>query len=198
MATSANSSPFNGKMKSPKSVLEMVVCAIRQQPPTAKGVSRAAILKYMQQELQWTNGTSKKLNMTLQKAVKSKKLVQTGQSFRVAGDPVPEAPPEVTVDIEDIKEGTGRVAAVGDHVEMKYEGKLTADGTVFDAASSFVFEIGAGDVIKGWDMGIPGMKVGGQRKLYVPSKLGYGKRGSSPDIPPNADLSFVVTLKKIR
>lgn len=52
--------------------------------------------------------------------------------------------------------------------------------------------------MSGWDQGIPGMKVGGQRKLEVPSKLGYGKRGASPEIPPNADLFFVVTLKKIK
>ena len=53
-------------------------------------------------------------------------------------------------------------------------------------------------VIKGWDLGIVGMKVGGKRKLFVPSKLGYGKRGASPEIPPNADLYFMVKLKQIK
>ena len=99
--------------------------------------------------------------------------------------------------IEDIKVGTGPPAESGDTVVVKYEGKLD-DGSVFDSASKFDFTLGAGDVIKGWDQGIASMRVGGKRKLFVPSKLGYGKRGASPEIPPNADLHFTVTLKEIR
>lgn len=109
---------------------------------------------------------------------------------------MPEIPAEATVDITDVKIGKGPVAVSGDTVIMKYEGKLE-NGVTFDASNSFPFTLGAGDVIKGWDIGISGMQVAGVRKLVVPSKLGYGKRGSAPDIPPNADLFFTVTLKKI-
>jgi FKBP-type peptidyl-prolyl cis-trans isomerase len=159
-------------------------------------VSRMALAKYLKHEFDYENGT--KLNAALKKAVLDGQLSQTGQSFRVVGDPMVERPPEPVVDIVDIQVGDGAAEATnGDTVVMMYEGKL-ADGTVFDAADTLEFTLGAGDVIKGWDQGILGMKVGGQRQLSVPSKLGYGKRGSAPDIPPNADLFFVVTLKKIR
>jgi FKBP-type peptidyl-prolyl cis-trans isomerase/linker histone H1 and H5 family len=184
------------KTKSPKAILDMVIDAIRNQPPSANGVSRVALTKYMKQEFGWDNKATV-LNAALKKAVKDGRLSQTGQSFRVVGDPVVELPPEPTVDMEDLKVGKGAEAMNGDTVVMKYEGKLS-DGTVFDSADTFEFTLGAGDVIKGWDIGIKGMKVGGQRKLSVPSKLGYGKRGSAPDIPPNADLFFVVTMKQIR
>mgnify|MGYP001145806012 CR=1 FL=1 len=80
---------------------------------------------------------------------------------------------------------------------MKYRGTLE-DGTEFDAASRFDFTLGAGEVIKGWDKGIDGMRVGGKRKLIIPSKLGYGKRGSPPEIPPNATLVFDVELIAVK
>jgi len=183
----------------PKTVADMVVCAIRNQPPSSSGaneVSRVAIAKYLKSEMDYDQPA--RLKLALKKAVESGKLVQTGQSFRVAGDPVVERPPEAVVKMEDVKEGQGvRVAARGDTVVVTYEGKL-GDGSVFDAAPTFEFQLGAGDVIKGWDQGIVGMKVGGVRRLEVPAKLGYGKRGSAPDIPPNADLFFLVTLKKIK
>ena len=101
--------------------------------------------------------------------------------------------------ITDVKVGDedSPVAERGDTVVVSYVGKLE-DGTQFDAAKTFDFVLGAGDVIKGWDQGILNMKVGGKRKLFVPSKLGYGKKGSSPDIPPNATLYFTVKLKEIR
>ena len=178
----------------PKSALERVVHAIRSQPATANGVSRIAIAKYLKQEFDWVD--NKKLNLVLKKAIKDGKLTQAGQSFRVSGDPIVELPPEPTVEIVDSKVGEGNGAKDGDTVVVKYHGKLS-DGTVFDESDSFDFVLGTGDVIKGWDQGIKGMKVGGVRMLTVPSILGYGKRGSSPDIPPNADLFFEVTLKKI-
>ena len=68
---------------------------------------------------------------------------------------------------------------------------------MFDSSNNFTFVLGAGDVIKGWDQGIINMKVGSKRKLIVPSKLGYGKRGCKPDIPSNSILNFIITLKKI-
>ena len=76
---------------------------------------------------------------------------------------------------------------------MSYVGKLDS-GHTFDSAKSFKFTLGAGDVIKGWDQGITGMRVGGERKLVVPASLGYGQKGSKPDIPPGATLHFKVGL----
>ncbi len=101
---------------------------------------------------------------------------------------------------EDIKEGTGPAAAKGDTVEVHYTGWLT-NGTKFDSSKDsgepFRFPLGAGQVIKGWDEGVVGMKVGGVRKLTIPPELGYGQRGAPPDIPPNAELVFEVELLKI-
>ena len=184
-------------MAPPKTVLDKIVYAIRNQPQTSpNGISRIAIAKYCKQELAYDNATA--LKKALQQGVKKGKLVQTGQSFRVAGDPLPDLPAGPTVESQDVKIGTGPAAAAGDTVVVKYQGKLVSDGTIFDSANSFEFILGNKDVIKGWDMGVVGMQVGGQRKLVVPSKLGYGKRGSAPNIPPNADLDFVITLKKIK
>ncbi len=137
------------------------------------------------------------LKSAFKKGVQNGKLVQTGQSFRVVGDPLPELPEDVKIRIEDLTEGSGSAAEVGDTVVMKYEGKLD-DGSIFDSANSFEFTLGAGEVIKGWEEGILGMKVGGKRSLFIPSKLGYGKRGALPEIPPNADLHFTVKLKGIK
>lgn len=101
---------------------------------------------------------------------------------------------------EDLQEGTGAAAKAGDSVSVHYTGWLT-DGTKFDSShdrkSPFSFKLGAGRVIKGWDEGVAGMKVGGKRKLTIPSELGYGARGAGGVIPPNAELIFEVDLLKI-
>ena len=181
--------------KKAKTVLDKIIYAIRNQPATPNGVSRVQIAKYLKSEFHYENASALKLN--LKKGVEKGRLRQTGQSFRVAGDPIPEAPPEEQVEMVDESVGKGsEAAAVGDTVTVKYEGTLE-NGQTFDSANSFSFTLGAGDVIKGWDQGIVGMRVGGIRRLVVPPKLGYGKRGSPPDIPPNATLHFKVTLKKI-
>jgi FKBP-type peptidyl-prolyl cis-trans isomerase len=102
---------------------------------------------------------------------------------------------------QDLKEGTGAAAKKGDMVEVHYTGWLAKDKTKFDSSldrgKAFSFELGAGKVIKGWDEGVAGMKVGGKRKLIIPSKLGYGSRGAGKIIPPDADLIFEVELLKI-
>jgi peptidyl-prolyl cis-trans isomerase A (cyclophilin A) len=101
---------------------------------------------------------------------------------------------------EDLVVGDGAEAAVGDKVKVHYRGTLT-DGSEFDSSkkhdSPFDFKIGAGQVIKGWDLGVPGMKVGGKRKLTVPSNLAYGERGHPPVIPANATLIFEIELLEV-
>ena len=152
-------------------VLDKIILVIRSQPPAVKGVSRSAITKYLKSELDCSNASAVK--KAFQAGISSGKLIQTGQSFRVAGDPMPEIPPDETVDIVDVTVGTGSEAKSGCTVVVGYEGHLdNFDGPVFDKSSKFAFGIGAGDVIKGWDMGINGMKVGGVRELVVPAKLG--------------------------
>lgn len=102
---------------------------------------------------------------------------------------------------EDTTVGTGAVATVGQHVQVHYTGWLYNDGTQgakFDSSKDrndpFVFNLGAGMVIRGWDEGVAGMKVGGARTLIIPAALGYGARGAGGVIPPNATLKFDVEL----
>jgi FKBP-type peptidyl-prolyl cis-trans isomerase len=96
---------------------------------------------------------------------------------------------------EDAVVGTGDAAGPGDHVTVHYVGTLT-NGTEFDSSRKrskpLDFVLGRGQVIKGWDDGIAGMKVGGKRKLTIPPSLGYGVRGQGELIPPNATLDFDV------
>lgn len=99
--------------------------------------------------------------------------------------------------IEDLKVGTGAEATAGQRVTVHYVGTLT-DGSKFDSSrdrnKGFAFQLGAGQVIKGWDQGVAGMKIGGLRKLTIPPTLGYGERGFPPVIPANATLVFEVEL----
>lgn len=102
--------------------------------------------------------------------------------------------------IVDLRAGTGAEAKAGDRVTVHYTGTLT-DGTKFDSSRDrgqpFSFTLGRGQVIAGWDQGVAGMKVGGQRKLTIPPEEGYGSRGAGNVIPPNATLEFDVEMVKI-
>ena len=113
--------------------------------------------------------------------------------------PLPPAP--ANLEMEDLVVGTGREAKTGDTVHVQYTGTLT-NGRKFDSSYNhggepFKFSIGRGEVIKGWDQGLVGMKVGGKRRLRIPSDLGYGDKGSPPNIPPNAGLVFEVELVSV-
>jgi len=99
--------------------------------------------------------------------------------------------------IEDLVEGTGPAAKAGDTVTVNYTG-WTTDGAKFDSSldsgQPFPFQLGTGYVIKGWDEGVAGMKVGGKRRLTIPSDMAYGEQGSGTAIPPNSVLVFEVEL----
>jgi FKBP-type peptidyl-prolyl cis-trans isomerase FkpA len=102
--------------------------------------------------------------------------------------------------IQDLLVGDGQVAIPKKDVTVNYRGTLE-DGTVFDQSygrEPFTFELGNGEVIKGWDEGVQGMKVGGKRKLIIPASLGYGPKGRGNVIPPNATLIFEVELLRVR
>lgn len=102
---------------------------------------------------------------------------------------------------EDTVEGTGATAQAGQRVRVHYTGWLYQNdqaGKKFDSSKDrndpFVFALGGGQVIRGWDEGVSGMKVGGTRRLVIPPHLGYGARGAGGAIPPNATLLFEVEL----
>lgn len=99
----------------------------------------------------------------------------------------------------DLEQGTGATATAGDSVVVHYTGWLP-DGTQFDSSRSrepFVFGLGDGMVIQGWDEGVAGMQVGGRRQLVIPPEMGYGARGAGGVIPPNATLVFDVELLEV-
>jgi FKBP-type peptidyl-prolyl cis-trans isomerase len=102
--------------------------------------------------------------------------------------------------IEELSEGSGATAEAGQTVSVHYTGWLE-NGSKFDSSKDrnepFQFRLGGGMVIKGWDEGVAGMKVGGSRKLTLPPELGYGARGAGGVIPPNATLIFEVELLDI-
>jgi FKBP-type peptidyl-prolyl cis-trans isomerase FkpA len=105
---------------------------------------------------------------------------------------------------EDNPVGDGAEASPGQHVHVHYTGWLYENGqqgAKFDSSRDrndpFAFQLGAGHVIKGWDEGVAGMKVGGRRTLVIPAQLGYGARGAGGVIPPNATLKFDVELLEV-
>lgn len=131
----------------------------------------------------------------------------TGVSKDLSQKPVAKISGDAPDDLQgiDIVPGKGDVAKTGDTVQVQYVGQLFADGKEFDTSwksatkpgDNFDVTLGQGGVIKGWDEGIPGMKVGGRRVLVIPAALAYGAQGSPPKIPADAPLVFVIDLKKL-
>lgn len=116
--------------------------------------------------------------------------------------PIPDGAPPNELVIDDLTEGTGPEAAAGQQVDVHYVGVSWSDGRQFDASwdrrATFGFKLGGGQVIKGWDQGVAGMKVGGRRRLTIPPALGYGSQGAGGVIAPNETLVFVVDLVGVR
>jgi len=104
------------------------------------------------------------------------------------------------LEFQDVVIGEGREISRGALVQVHYEGRLS-DGSMFDSSQSkgrpFQFVFGTGRVIKGWDLGLVGMRVGGKRNLLVPSRLAYGERKIGDKIPPHSDLSFTIELLEV-
>jgi peptidylprolyl isomerase len=113
---------------------------------------------------------------------------------------IEDADPPAKLTIKDIVVGKGKKVKTGDKVSMQYVGSAWSTGQEFDASwdrgQPFDFTLGGGQVIKGWDQGIAGMRPGGRRLLVIPPELGYGEQGSPPAIGPNETLAFVVDLVK--
>ncbi|HEX5225405.1 MAG TPA: FKBP-type peptidyl-prolyl cis-trans isomerase [Solirubrobacteraceae bacterium] len=131
----------------------------------------------------------------------TQKAVTTPTSGPLATEPKvtpPSGPAPSKLETKDLVVGTGPEAKAGQTVTVNYVGVLYKGGKEFDASwkrkEPFSFALGKGAVIKGWDQGIPGMKVGGRRELIIPANLAYGSAGSGSAIPPNSPLVFVVDL----
>jgi peptidylprolyl isomerase len=115
--------------------------------------------------------------------------------------PTPTGKPPTKLEVKDIVTGKGRAAKAGDQLSMQYVGVTFSTGTEFDASwdkgQPFDFQLGKGNVIKGWDQGLVGIKPGGRRELIIPAKLAYGSQGQPPSIGPNEPLVFVVDALKV-
>jgi FKBP-type peptidyl-prolyl cis-trans isomerase len=134
------------------------------------------------------------LSLMIWTMAQTAKNAAAGGPTKVTGDPVKTAS---GLEYWDIKAGTGAEAKVGHKVKVDYTGWLT-NGKKFDSSvgtgKPFEFMLGAGQVIKGWDEGVAGMKVGGKRQLRIPPELAYGAKGYPGVIPPNSTLVFDVQL----
>ena len=190
------------KLKSSTTVLDKVVNAIRGLK-SPSGSSTKAIISYILKEEGQTNENA--IKKACKNGVIKGHLEQLKASYLVKGENYESTEEKVEIleryDDEDdapiTSSSTQRVVEERDQVTISYTGCLESTRKQFDAGKSFTFQVKAGDVIKGMDQGVLGMKVGSRRKLLIPSSLGYGKRGSKPDIPPDAALIFDIKLLKI-
>eukprot|EP00668_Euglena_longa_P011263 GGOE01013654.1.p1 GENE.GGOE01013654.1~~GGOE01013654.1.p1 ORF type:complete len:224 (-),score=75.23 GGOE01013654.1:253-891(-) len=157
-----------------------------------RGVSRQLLLK---------SGDFYKVNQTKLTAVAKQKRFEEEAKASLeerlrTGGPSSTHMRKQGVDIHVVEPGKGDVARKGYKVTIRYKGTVK-DGNRFDYSKGFSFVLGEGDVIRGWDIGIEGMRQGERRKLTIPPGLAYGKAGKPPDIPPKATLEFDVTLIRV-
>ena len=157
-----------------------------------KHFSKAAVMFTAVLAITGSNGCTKKENATTEtQSGSTSAMTATTTAAPTGGANVTE------LKIEELKVGNGAEAKAGQPVSVHYTGWLT-DGKKFDSSldrgQPFKFQLGAGQVIPGWDKGVAGMKVGGKRKLTIPPAMGYGERGAGGVIPPNATLVFEVEL----
>ena len=121
-----------------------------------------------------------------------------------ATSPSPAATSSAPFSQTDLTVGTGTAVASGNRATVAYTGwlydssKAEGKGTQFDSSAAFAFTLGAGSVIKGWDQGVVGMRVGGKRRLVIPPELAYGSSSPGAGIPPNATLVFDITLSSVQ
>merc|ERR1712233_277151 len=179
----------NDELKTPKSGDVKTQKAVTKTPKTDVKTPKDDV-KTPKQELK----TPK------QEAKTPKQEVKTSKDSQTPGK-TPKRTLKGGVQVEDLKEGSGPECKPGNMIGMYYEGRLKSNNKKFDALKSgkpFKFKLGSGQVIKGWDVGVLGMKVGGKRKLTIPAQLGYGAQGAPPDIPGNATLVFDIECKFVK
>lgn len=154
----------------------------------------------------YMRGDTEQVMNSSQKQTMSSQQLQEGSAGDVEGSVLQnnqsQQDKNMDLNIEMVKEGTGdRVTKKGDTLEMHYTGTLL-NGTKFDSSvdrgTPFTFTLGAGQVIKGWDEGLLGMKVGEKRKLTIPADMAYGSQGAGDIIPPNSTLIFETELLSIK
>jgi peptidylprolyl isomerase len=148
-----------------------------------------------------TSSTSSSSSSTSSTSSSATASVKTPTSGPLSTEPkvtVPTGPAPKKLETKELIKGTGAEAKAGEKITVNYVGVLYKGGKEFNASwetkEPFSFSLGEGRVIKGWDQGIPGMKVGGRRELIIPAELAYGAAGSGTAIPPNSPLVFVVDL----
>ncbi|KAI8914212.1 hypothetical protein EDD86DRAFT_244431 [Gorgonomyces haynaldii] len=174
--------------KKAKTVESLIIDCIREQKQP-NGSSQKAILKH-------TKLDPDELKQALKQMAESKVLTKVKMSYIVTDDPKYEdLTPKVQIE-SFMANATGKkMVKIGSQVSIHYIGTLK-DKTEFDRGD-LDFLVGGGEVIKGFDQSVLGMVVGERRVCQIPSQLGYGKRGSPPEIPPNSDLIFDITLKSL-
>merc|ERR1712200_14860 len=189
--------PVNGKANAPQKKTKMDTAdkaeEVKEAAAEAPKLSKNQKKKLQQQQKQNTATPPQEAKAPAQQNKKNK------DETKVEGESSQKKLPGGLI-IEDIVVGSGLQAKSGQKVAVYYEGRLQKNNKKFDQSKKgpgFKFHLGAGEVIKGWDAGVVGMKIGGKRRLIVPSHMAYGKGGSPPVIPPNSTLVFDVELKAI-
>eukprot|EP00967_Tisochrysis_lutea_P002783 scaffold3371_cov32-Tisochrysis_lutea.AAC.1 len=184
-----------GALPKATTILQRIMHALRTlgRPSSAQAIVRAVA------EAGYTD--SARVRRAIKQALGSGALQTSPESvakFWIAGElpPAVEAPPTVVID--EVADGKGDLVQLGDEVVINYELFLAEGGQRVETGKKFEFQVGAGDVIKGMDAGVLGMKLGGRRKVTVPWMLGYGKRGSAPSIPSCANLIFKIKLTNLK